>query len=215
MPEHLTRPEEHGLRKPIIRLLLVAAIIMCTSAAVRAQEQGEAGDGSPKLSYKMPFRYGMAVSLGHSAFLPEDQNYGMAMFTFIGLFDYDRIWPHNAPDPLRFKVELTGGSTTWPDAPRAIVSAKMLALYYLESLRSEWAIPYVEAGIGGIYTDFQVDGQGSRINFNPVAGIGVEFLSTSGPSFFTSLRLHHLSNAHLLPHNQGLNSAFMMFGMYF
>ncbi len=181
-----------------------------------SQGQPQTGAAGTEIIYKVPHRYGMALSLGHSYGLGKDQNYGMALVTLIGLFDYDRVWPHRAPDPLRFKVEFTAGTTTWPDAPRAVVSANILALYYLEALRLEWMRPYVEGGIGAIYTDFQVKHQGSRVNFNPVAGIGVEFPGIEdSPTFFTALRLNHFSNAGILVDNQGVNSAFMMFGVYF
>lgn len=197
-------------------LCLLMILLLSCSAIAWSQERPPADTGEPEKSYKVPHRYGMALSLGHSYGLGRNQNYGMALVTLIGLFDYDRVWPHRAPDPLRFKVEFTAGSTTWPEAPRAVVSANILALYYLDALRGEWARPYVEGGIGAIYTDFQVKHQGSRVNFNPVAGIGVEFPGNdSGLSFFTALRLHHLSNAGILPDNQGLNSAFLMFGVYF
>jgi hypothetical protein len=36
---------------------------------------------------------------------------------------------------------------------------------YLEVISSDRLVPYLEGGIGVFYTDFQVEGQGSRINF--------------------------------------------------
>lgn len=168
-----------------------------------------AGEGPQEV----PHRFGVAVTFAQGVGLSD--NYGMGLATLVGLFDYDRVWPHRAPDGLRFKVELTAGSTTWPEAPRAVVSANILALYYLDSLAGSWWRPYAEAGIGGIFTDFQVKGQGSRINFNPVAGFGLEFPTAGGPTWFTAIRASHYSNAGILDDNQGVNTFGTMLGIYF
>lgn len=190
-------------------------LLLALAGVCLAQEGQDAAvvDEATEAGGHVAHRYGMALSFAQGVGLPD--NYGMGLVTLIGLFDYDRIWPHRAPDPLRFKVELTGGSTTWPEAPRAVVSANILALYYLESLAGAWGRPFVEAGIGGIYTDFQVEGQGSRVNFNPVAGFGLEFDTMGGQTWFTAIRASHWSNAGILEDNQGVNTFAAMLGLYF
>lgn len=195
-------------------LLALSVALLCLQASPVWSQDGESGaeDAKAEKSYKIPHRYGMAVSYGHAFGLEE--NPGMVLVSAVGLFDYDRIWPHRSPEDLRFKVELTGGTTTHPDV-RAVLSANILALYYLSFLSADFMVPYFEAGIGGIYTDYQVDGQGSRVNFNPVVGLGMEFPNEMGPDFFTSVRLHHFSNAGLLPDNQGVNSVLLQTGLYF
>jgi hypothetical protein len=96
-----------------------------------------------------------------------------------------------------------------------MVSVGMMALYYLEFLSSQRMNPYVEGGIGVIYTDFQVEGQGLRFNFNPQIGIGTEFQFNSGAPFFSAIRLMHMSNAGLDSENRGLNSIVCIFGRFF
>jgi lipid A 3-O-deacylase len=96
-----------------------------------------------------------------------------------------------------------------------MVSVGMMALYYLEFISSTRLVPYLEGGIGVIYTDFQVDGQGSRINFNPQIGIGTEFGGESGAPFFGAVRLSHISNAGLHNENRGVNSVVLMIGRFF
>lgn len=156
----------------------------------------------------VPNRFGAALSAGHT-YSPGGIDFGL--FTAVALFDYDRVWPHRAPAPLRFKVEATLGASTRPRT-RTVASANMLALYYLEGWRTARLRPYVEAGIGLIYTDFQVSGQGLRLNFNPQAGIGAEIGATP---WFAVLRLHHLSNANLHHDNRGVNSVLVQVGRYF
>ncbi len=168
-----------------------------------------AGDLS---SDEIPTRYGLVGDYGKTYEPVGDINYlqqaGFAMW------DYDRVWRHWAPEPLRFKVEGSVGSTISPDR-RAIVSIGMLALYYLDFIPTPQLRPYAEAGIGVAYTDFQLEDQGSRFNFNPLIGIGTEFKGTSGVTFFTSIRHSHLSNGGLKSKNRGVNSVVIMIGRFF
>ena len=163
-------------------------------------------------SDEIPTRYGLAGILGKTFDPVGDINY-LQMAGFV-MWDYDRVWRHWAPDPLRFKVEGTAGLTTSPKN-RAIVSIGMMALYYLEFLSSPVLIPYVEGGIGVTYTDFQVEDQGLRFNFNSQIGIGTEFYVGSGEPFFSALRLSHLSNGGLHKDNRGVNSFILMIGRFF
>jgi hypothetical protein len=94
-------------------------------------------------------------------------------------------------------------------------SLNMLALNYFENWQIGTCTPYVEAGIGAIYTDFQVKDQGSRINFNPQLGVGFEYPLQTGGAMTLGLRLHHISNGNLLKDNRGVNSALLMFGYLF
>ena len=160
---------------------------------------------------EIPTRFGFALSYGNS-FHP-DNDIGFVQANYLVMFDYDKIWPHSAPENLRFKLELSLGSTTTPDHwPMASVG--MMALYYLDFLESETVRPYIEGGIGLIYTGFRVEGQGSRLNFNPKAGFGLEF-PLGRESLFTSLRWDHLSNAGLNRDNVSVDSVILMFGAYF
>ncbi|MCD6526072.1 MAG: acyloxyacyl hydrolase [Desulfuromonas sp.] len=134
------------------------------------------------------------------------------------LWDYDQVWPHRAPEPLLFKVETAVGVASTPHC-RAIVSANMLAHYTLERWGNNhfqpYFQPYVEAGIGLIYADFQLEKQGLRINFNPLLGIGTEIYSDTGQHWFVGARLHHVSNAELHDDNHGINSLVLQLGHFF
>ena len=169
-------------------------------------EKGLAEEAEP------PTRYGLAIA-GGNTYSPENDITFALLSGFI-LFDYEKVWHHKAPEPLRFKVEFNAGVTTRPET-RAVISSGILALYYLRSLTTNVLRPYVEGGIGIIYTDFQVKGQGLRFNFNPQMGIGTEFKTSSNVTLFSALRLHHISNAGLHHENRGINSVVLMLGRYF
>ena len=163
-------------------------------------------------SAAIPTQYGFGGVFGNT-FDPVKDIYFLQLASFI-MWDYDKIWRHWAPEPLRFKVEGTAGVTTSPET-RAMVSVSMLALYYLEFISTSYFLPYLEGGIGIIYTDFQVEGQGLRFNFYPQIGIGTELKLNSGAPFFAGFRLTHISNADLHEDNRGVNSVVLIVGRYF
>ncbi|BCR03202.1 hypothetical protein DESUT3_02710 [Desulfuromonas versatilis] len=157
-------------------------------------------------------RYGLGGTLG--VVYDPGADIEFVQLNGFALFDYDAIWPHRAPEPLRFKLEGNLGATTSPRT-RALVSANMLALYFLDGFRGATFRPYAEAGIGLIYSDFRVKGQGLRVNFNPQAGLGAELDWGSGPPGYVAVRLHHVSNGGLHEDNRGLNSVLLQFGWFF
>jgi lipid A 3-O-deacylase len=161
---------------------------------------------------KIPTRYGMAAVLGDT-FDPDEGIYFVQLAGF-GMWDYDKVWHHWAPEALRWKLEVTAGLTTAPRT-RAMVSVGMMAPYYLDFISSQHFNPYIEGGIGVIYTDFHVEGQGSRFNFYPQAGIGTEIQVGSGPPIFGAVRISHISNAGLYDDNRGMNSVILMIGRFF
>ena len=127
------------------------------------------------------------------------------------LFDYDALWPHQAPEGLKIRFEANAGVATGTEfsGARLVASGNFLGVYEFGSPKTARLVPYVEAGVGLIYTDFQREGQAYRVNFNPVAGIGVRMKST-----FVTLRFHHLSNGGLNDDNRGINSLVLGFGVY-
>ena len=183
-------------------LWMVFLAVLLFAQPLRAEDQNEK---------EVPTRFGFGLSYGNS-FHP-DSKIGFILANYLVMFDYDKIWPHSAPENLRFKLEFSLGSTTTPEN-WPMGSAAMMALYYLDFLDSEVVRPYIEGGIGLIYTAFRVEGQGSRLNFNPKAGFGFEF-PIGRESLFTSLRWDHLSNAYLNEDNTSIDSVVLMFGAYF
>jgi lipid A 3-O-deacylase len=160
----------------------------------------------------VPTQNGISLSLGSAYSVPGTIDFYMVS-GFV-LFDYDKIWNHKAPENLRFKIEGTLGAAH-DNSTHLVTSVNIFALHYLDILSSQGFKPYVEGGIGIIYTDFQVRGQGLRINFNPQIGLGAEITNGSDDTIFIALRLHHLSNANLDDDNRGVNSVMGMIGFYF
>ena len=98
-------------------------------------------------------------------------------------------------------------------ATRLMTSANMIAQFYYPGTSAKKVRPYLQGGIGIIYTDYKVEGQGWRFNFNPQLGAGFEF--GPDPAWFIEARVHHISNGGLDEENTGVNSAQFMLGRYF
>ena len=160
----------------------------------------------------VPNRYGMTVGTGNSYDPKNDITF--VQISGFALFDHAKLFRHKAPEALRFKIEGSMGSMTRPEK-RLIVSANILSLYYINALTTKTFKPYVEGGIGAIYMDYTVEGQGARFNFNPQLGIGTEINTASGNLFLMALRLYHVSNAGLNKENRGLNAITLHIGRFF
>ena len=167
----LAKPSLPNTKIKLIRILFIILTFVITITRLNIALAGDISSG------EIPTRYGLAGVFGKTFDPVGNMNYLQAA-GFV-MWDYDRVWRHWAPEPLRFKVEGAVGLTTAPKT-RGMVSVGMMALYYLDLIsRHRWH-PYVEGGIGVIYTDFRVDGQGSRFNFNPQIGIGTEMQCRGG-----------------------------------
>jgi lipid A 3-O-deacylase len=174
----------------------------CVFESAMAEDAGKDSTG----------QYGLAATIG-KAYDPNG-DIRFYLLSGVGLFDYEKIWHNLAPESLRFKVEFSVGEASW-EKKYIMTSANMFALYYLDYLATDSFRPYIEGGIGVIYTGFRVKNQGLKINFNPQMGIGAEFKTRSRDTYFTSLRFHHLSNGRLYHPNRGVNSILLMVGRYF
>jgi len=193
------------VKRVIAGAALVAASLLAPDA-LRAAALEAAAARAPALA---PTRAGLAFSCGVS-YSPSGVDF--CLLTGILLFDYDRVWPHPAPDSLRFRVEYSLGAIVEPQT-RLMTSANMIAQFYYPGMSARRVRPYIGGGIGIIYTDFKVEGQGWKFNFNPLLGAGVEF--GPDPALFLDVRLHHISNGGLDEENTGVNSVQLMIGRYF
>ena len=188
----------------MIRIVMILLLLGLWPSAALAEDGG---------GFSHPERVGLGLSFGYS-YDPSPPTFDFYQLAGVWQYDYDKIWPHPAPDPLFFKVEWSLGLADFQGQARLITSANIMAQYYLAGGSGRFR-PYVEAGIGLIYTDFQIDGQGLRFNFNPQAGLGCDLLTEDGAVWFTNLRAHHISNGGLDDDNRGINSVVVQVGRYF
>ena len=159
-----------------------------------------------------PERKAAAISLASSY----DPNFNLSSVSgsFAALYDHGQLWDNVKCDNTTFKLEAVAGALFRPEY-RTVASVNMLSLYYPDFMKSREIRPYLEAGIGIIYTDYRVDGQAYRYNFNPQLGIGAEFKGEKGDTFYVAMRLHHVSNGGISCDNQGVNSLLFQIGKFY
>ncbi|NVO00572.1 MAG: acyloxyacyl hydrolase [Geobacteraceae bacterium] len=159
-----------------------------------------------------PERKAAAISVASSY----DPNFNMSSVrgSVAALYDHGELWDNVKSGTTAFKLEGVAGMLLRPEY-RAVVSVNMLSLYYPEFVKSRELRPYLEAGIGVIYTDYRVDGQAYRHNFNPLLGIGAEIRGEKGDTFYVAMRLHHVSNGSINRDNQGVNSLLFQIGKFY
>jgi hypothetical protein len=191
-------------------IILVCFLVLLFAGRIFAHEAGITD---------IPPRYGMGILSGNTFDPVSDIHY--VQVSLFGVWDYDKVWHHWAPENLRFKVELNAGATVTEEV-RTVASAEMSALYYWKSLATPRVSPYLIGCFGIIYTNFRVrdpeppyEEMGLRFNFNPMIGIGTEISARQGGNYFTEVRLSHISNAGLDDQNRGLNSVVFLFGRFF
>ncbi|GFO62348.1 acyloxyacyl hydrolase [Geomonas paludis] len=161
---------------------------------------------------RLPDQHGFALDYGYVYDPGPSRTFAMARG--FAIYDYGSAWRmDNCPNTLRFKVEAAIGSTITPKSD-IMASVNMLAVKYPFGLTGK-VRPYGEAGIGIIYTQFRVQGQGLHFNFNPLLGLGLELPQQDGKNIFGAVRLHHLSNGELYHENRGVNSVVLQVGRMF
>lgn len=111
---------------------------------------------------------------------------------------------------LRLKGEL-GIGFAGGDESGTIVSANVMVHRYLTASSNRIRL-FAEAGIGFIYTEFKIPGQGLYFNFNPKAGIGFEGYSAKNIRYYISFGFSHISNGGLNKDNKGINAFVLSFG---
>ena len=192
----------HRTHRFMTTVALATMVIMTTISA------GQAADDTIAPRYALTGNFATSYSPGNDI--------QFMQISAAALYDYDQVWPHRAPEPLRFKIEASAGlaNIAGTSGNRAVASANMLALYFIDPLTTTRVRPYVEAGIGIIYTDYQINDQGLRVNFNPQLGIGSE-INLNGTPYFVAARLHHISNGGLDDDNRAINSLMLQIGQFF
>jgi len=191
-----------------------SAPLTVATRAVPVEQEGAGPQTNQGLNEETPLpdQYGVSAEYGYTFDPGQDITFLLARV--FAIYDYGTVWRQDRPKALRFKVEGAIGSTLTPRTD-LMVSANMLALYYPGRLTGRSLRPYLEGGIGVIYTEFRVKGQEYHFNFNPLLGVGCELPQQNGRNPFAAIRLHHLSNAGIGPDNRGVNSVELQVGRYF
>ena len=184
----------------------MAVILSCAPSCDGEVLEKEAPTGC------VPERYGLGMVFVNT-YKPDNDMQALQISGF-AMIRPEKVWPHISIESLRYKIGCNAGVTTHPRM-RCTVSSGLILLYYLGDFGPSHLRPYLEGGCHVIYDDFQVPGQGLRVNLNPQAGIGMEFDVGLEQSFYMAFRLQHISNGRLHPDNAGINSFAVTVGRLF
>jgi len=73
-------------------------------------------------------------------------------------------------------------------------------------------VPYVEAGLGVLYTDLRGYGLGGHFSFTETGGVGVSYFLSDNLALNAMWRYRHVSNAGIYDNNRGLDSGVILAG---
>lgn len=85
-------------------------------------------------------------------------------------------------------------------------------LKYSDKITSRVA-PYIEGGIGMVYTTQHTHEQGTQFNFLPQVGAGLHCFLNDNLALTGGYRYRHLSNAGFADDNSGINHHFVLVGL--
>ena len=177
---------------------MIVAILLLTRFPACAGETG--------LS-KGPVNWSLGICGGEN-WSPDKSDVDFISVHLSALFDHDPFFPYKPARRLRWLLEVQAGSTIH-HPKRFLTSAGMLIRAQANPVSG--MIGYGLAGIGIIYSDFQVQGQELRLNFSPQLGIGMDIKN----KVYLQIRWHHISNGGLYEDNTGVNHWVVHTGIYF
>jgi len=88
-----------------------------------------------------------------------------------------------------------------------------LAILMLRYDRGQPLVPFIEGGVGVLYSGLRERGLGTHFLFSLPVGAGLEWFFTRTTALSAMYRFRHISNAGISSHNTGLNADFFMLGL--
>lgn len=87
-----------------------------------------------------------------------------------------------------------------------------LLLHYSDKITSRIA-PYIEGGVGVVYTTQHTHEQGTQYNFLPQVGGGLQCFLNDNLALIGGYRYRHMSNSGISDDNSGINHHFVLVGL--
>ncbi|MCM8763167.1 MAG: acyloxyacyl hydrolase [Candidatus Omnitrophica bacterium] len=130
---------------------------------------------------------------------------GFDLKPFLNKFNF------NPPGLVEFEFEPFANTLISPD-PNAEIGFNLLLKYGLPLTQRLY--PYLEGGVGFVYTTQHTLEQSTQYNFIPQAGAGIiYFLKKDSLAVTAGYRYRHLSNASIKAPNKGINVDMALVGL--
>ena len=129
-------------------------------------------------------------------------------------------WRWDGPASINESLQSVGLELSWQVealgavilGDRETVEASAVPYFRLEPSSAERWIPYLEGGVGLIYSDVRGFDLGSHFLFSDNVGAGITFVDSNEHRWGLGYRLRHISHAGLWADaNDGLNTHFLVF----
>jgi len=196
---------ENHLRALVV---ITCLLVVFTITSVRAQSET-----SPEESHKWLREVSLMTGYGTASLEKKSSDYDI--IPILPQFGFDI-------NPLLEKMNITPRGTLElitepilnvvisPDANTELGFS--LLLNYSDKITSRIA-PYIEGGLGVVYTTQHTHEQGTQYNFLTQVGAGLQFFLNDTFALKGGYRFRHMSNAGIDDDNSGINHHFVLVGL--
>jgi opacity protein-like surface antigen len=171
-------------------------------------------DASPDSSHKWFSSFGFTTGYGSASLDKKDDDYEVVPLVFQFNLNINPL-----AEKLRIKSDKTGLEliiepfANFIARPSANAEVGCSFPFRYSVKLASWVAPYVEVGLGFIYTTQHVHEQGSQFNFTTQLGIGTKFFLSDHYALTAGYRFRHMSNAGSDSPNRGVDFHFGVIGL--
>lgn len=195
------------------RCFFCVCLVLVASKTVLADTSGNKPFGKGKSYAGLQVGYGNGFRIGNTSsgdgrnveYLAAFPSYGYGISDILG----EDAW-------YQGNVDIVGETEFFASfEPRTGSSAGVAVLLRYNFQFDKRIVPFIDAGVGVGYLDFDLRDQSDGLIFYPQAGFGVHYFLSDRLAMNVSYRLHHMSNAGSEQPNNGINANLGLFGFIY
>jgi opacity protein-like surface antigen len=196
-------------KKNFATICVIICLFFFLTSAASAQT-----DVTPSSSHKWFRSFGISTGFGSASLDKKDDDYEVVPLLFQFSLDLNPL-----AEKLHIKSNITDLElliepfANFIARPSANVEIGCSFPFRYSVKIAPWMAPYVEIGLGFIYTTQHVHEQDTQYNFTTQLGIGTKFFLSDYYSLTAGYRFRHMSNAGLASPNRGVDSHFGLIGL--
>ncbi len=189
--------------------IVLIALICCVTPSVFAQENHRADFLNSKDHWTILGGYGIS----HKGFgSTETRVETVEVILGYGYFMTEELgesWFRGRHDIL---IEIPFRAVTHP---KTAIMAGINLIAKWNFTAPDIILPYIFVGGGPIYTNLDIPGLGTELNFSYQGGLGMNYFIKKDTALNFNYRFHHMSNAGTAHPNEAINSSRILIGLSF
>ena len=193
--------------------ILYALISICVLVVITVAPVWSGSDSTPEKSHKWLREVSLLTGYGNASLENKSADYEVIPILPQFGFDINPIAKKLHIEPkgiFELIAEPIMNVVINPDV-NAEVGASLL-LRYSDKITSRIA-PFIEGGVGVVYTTQHTHEQGTQYNFLPQIGAGIQCFLNKSFALTGGYRFRHMSNAGLDDDNSGIDHHFVLVGI--